>query len=655
MKITTKITLKISLTFILVIGILNESIAQANDDIKKSNKRSLSKSNSFTPQDYALLNINNLTTWQRKDGYSNHSPAGKDGVSFPRGTVTCIYQDGILWGAKVYVDSDMTIPAPFAQTIRVGGANYGSSCQSGWIEGFGANAVPIDSTDTRVRIYRIRRGWQEMNDEEIRQDVAECFEIPISEVTEGQTNIILDDYKWCWENWPVDLGAPFIDRNNNGIYDLPPPFRTDVPKNDPSYFGPHDLISEGYDEPGIGGSRHRSPAGQVIWAVWNDLNRSMRFGSEPIGLEIQTTLWGYKRKDALNNIIFRKLKIINKGGTSIDNQKNKGSFFLDSMYVGQWVDSDLGDAGDDLSGCDTVLNMGYFYNGNYVDNKYNVFDLPPPSIGYQILQGPIISSPNSRAIFNFKNIQNYKNLGLTAFWYKGTGTPFGDPSNNTYDYGAIHWYQILRGFVPLHGIDIYFPHPPGITVGPFPMAGDPVAKTGHIDGLGEEYSYMPGDRRFLCSSGPFQMVPGDTQEVIIAIVCGLGTDRLSSISVMKYNARWAQIIAAQNFDIRLEEQVKSIEQPIPQNYHLSQNYPNPFRTSTNIRYELPSQRFVNLSIYNLLGQKVKTLVEEIQNPSSYSYQWDGKDSFGQRVSNGVYFFKLEAGAVILTKKLMVLE
>ena len=165
---------------------------------------------------------------------------------------------------------------------------------------------------------------------------------------------------------------------------------------------------------------------------------------------------------------------------------------------------------------------------------------------------------------------------------------------------------------------MYYPHPPGFTAGPFPMAGDPVSGVGHIDGLGEEYSYMPGDRRFLCSSGPFQIAPSDTQEVIIAIVCGLGTDRLSSISVMKHNVRWAQMVASWNFDIGLEEQVKSIEEPILQNYHLSQNYPNPFRTSTNIRYELPAQRFVNLSIYNLLGQKVKTLVDEIQNHKSYS-------------------------------------
>ncbi len=187
------------------------------------------------------------------------------------------------------------------------------------------------------------------------------------------------------------------------------------------------------------------------------------------------------------------------------------------------------------------------------------------------------------------------------------------------------------------------------------MAGDPVSGAGHIDGLGEIYSFVPGDKRLYCSSGPFQMATGDTQEVIVALITGLGADRLSSISVMKHNAKWAIYTAKGNFDIEPEEPVIPTTEPILQDYHLFQNYPNPLRSGTNISYDLPVQRYVKLAIYNLLGQEVKTLVNEIQNPGSYSYKCDGKNSFGQRIPNGVYFYKIEAGAVILTKKLMVLE
>jgi hypothetical protein len=66
-------------------------------------------------------------------------------------------------------------------------------------------------------------------------------------------------------------------------------------------------------------------------------------------------------------------------------------------------------------------------------------------------------------------------------------------------------------------------------------------------------------------------------------------------------------------------------------------YPNPFNPFVNIDYALPSQEMVNLSIVNLLGQKVKTLVNNIQESGNYSYKWDGKDMNGVNLQSGIYF------------------
>jgi hypothetical protein len=99
---------------------------------------------------------------------------------------------------------------------------------------------------------------------------------------------------------------------------------------------------------------------------------------------------------------------------------------------------------------------------------------------------------------------------------------------------------MMRGYAPLTGPDARYNHPPGVTPGPFPLAGDPVAGTGHIDGQGASWSFVPGDRRLLIITGPWTMAPGDTQEVVTALIAGLGADRLSSISVMKFNDRFAQ-------------------------------------------------------------------------------------------------------------------
>ena len=66
-------------------------------------------------------------------------------------------------------------------------------------------------------------------------------------------------------------------------------------------------------------------------------------------------------------------------------------------------------------------------------------------------------------------------------------------------------------------------------------------------------------------------------------------------------------------------------------------YPNPFNPTINIDYALPSQELVNLSIINLLGQKVRTLANDIQEPGNYSFKWDGKDINGIDLQSGIYF------------------
>jgi hypothetical protein len=192
-----------------------------------------------------------------------------------------------------------------------------------------------------------------------------------------------------------------------------------------------------------------------------------------------------------------------------------------------------------LVGCDTTLSLGFIYNGNAVDTDFRKFNLPPPSGGYDYLQGPILPSPGDRAVFDLKYRNNFKNLGMTGFSYFSAGSPYSDPGGG-YTTNTIRWYKMLRGFAPLDGPDVRYNHPPGVTPGQYPLAGDPVRGIGHIDGQGTNYSFVPGDRRLLIITGPFKLALGDTQEVVVAEVLGLGADRLSSVSVMKFNDRFAQ-------------------------------------------------------------------------------------------------------------------
>jgi hypothetical protein len=93
----------------------------------------------------------------------------------------------------------------------------------------------------------------------------------------------------------------------------------------------------------------------------------------------------------------------------------------------------------------------------------------------------------------------------------------------------------------------------------------------------------------------------------------------------------------------------------PAGFDLAQNHPNPFNPSTTITYRLPADGRVSLKVYNLLGQEVRTLVSGRQAAGTHSAGWDGKDNLGKAVASGVYLFRLEAGGMVKSRKMMLLK
>jgi len=97
---------------------------------------------------------------------------------------------------------------------------------------------------------------------------------------------------------------------------------------------------------------------------------------------------------------------------------------------------------------------------------------------------------------------------------------------------------------------------------------------------------------------------------------------------------------------------------LPENYSLSQNYPNPFNPTTTIDFTIPVSaklQHVNLSFYNLLGEKIKTLVDKKYNPGFYSVRWRGRNDLGEQVPSGIYFYQLKAGSFVQVRKMMLLQ
>lgn len=95
--------------------------------------------------------------------------------------------------------------------------------------------------------------------------------------------------------------------------------------------------------------------------------------------------------------------------------------------------------------------------------------------------------------------------------------------------------------------------------------------------------------------------------------------------------------------------------PLPDQYGLGHNAPNPFNPSTAIGYQLPEAGLVRLAIYNLLGQEVLVLVNERKEAGSFTATWDGADATGRRVASGVYLYRIQAGDFSASRRMLLLK
>jgi len=492
--------LKICYLFVWIVIYCSNAYPEGN---KKESNSKLNKPNA--QKNFSSLNINNISSYFYNNGISDVSLLGIAGFVYPKRTgKTAVFTSGLLWGAKVagFVDP------------RVGGTAYRTGLVPGKVL---PDGTADDPTLDKYRIYRVRRDIYPGGPPK---------DLLIEAVSEGTDAASLRAaYETDWTQWPAETGAPFEDKDSNGIY------------------------NPDKDIPGFPG------ADQTLWYVTNDLTPGQityLYGSDPLGIECQVTIWAYNRSGGLGNMYFRKYKLIN-----ITDRTTTPVTFND-MYLSMWSDVDLGDGGDDFVGVDTVLSLQYSYNAKANDNIYN--PLPPPAVGFDFFQGPLINGiagqdkningvddASDYGIFNNKKVGPGKiNLPMTAAYYFANGDPnLGDPPQGNSD-GSRQFYNFFQGKYGISGTPFI-----NLATGAqtsFALSGDPVKGSGWIDGV----QLPPGDRRQGSASGPFNMAPGDTQEVVVAeIVAGAvpGIDRLSAITLLKVYDQQAQKAYDAFFDI----------------------------------------------------------------------------------------------------------
>ncbi len=446
------------------------------------------------------MTINNVVAWYASDGRQEISNTDLKitGTSFPRKTVSTISASGVLLTG---MSNQTGTPSPFTT-----GSMYASSFRQGSIIGTRTGIVE-DRFSPNLRIWRIRKDFATAD---LRSDAADTYRLDDKQVSLRDVKRLRDEYKRDWIEWPAAKGAPYYDRNDNNIYD--PKFYTNE-------FGVEvpDSLS---DEPGL------ANADQVLWYVFNDGGNPSLWGSTSLGLEIQLTVWGYKDDDVLKNSLFKRSRIIFKGTAS-----SAPTASLTQIYAGQWADIPLGQATDNYAGSDSLTGLGFVYNSKTLDNEYVKFSLVPPSVGYDILQTPVVVGVVSdSALLNFSFIKGKKNLPVSSITYTSNLNRI--PAQNAS--GADGIANALKGLATNPLIPVLDPQ----TSKPlnFWSPGDPAQQSGWIDGVREP----AGTRTLFVSSGPFSMAIGDTQEIVVGLTVGRGNDRLSSVKNLKFNNKIAQ-------------------------------------------------------------------------------------------------------------------
>ncbi len=312
-----------------------------------------------------------------------------------------------------------------------------------------------------------------------------------------------------WDVWPVDQGAPWVDVDQDGVYDP----AVDHPDTKGDYFS---------------------------WTIFNDGDpekHSWLWATQPLGVEVAVSAYGFDGPEPLSNTLFFEWVIRNKG----DDQ-------LDSVFAAIWQDIDLGDATNDYPGCMPDLDLSYHYVGELPDRDYGYF---PPSVGYSLLQGPMVPSPGDSAYAFGTWFQDHRNLGMTAFYPYYSSAEYSDPET------AYEAFMNLNGrnqdnqfhINPVTG----FPDSMLFTGNPFTGEGWLASNETH-----------PRDWRGILSSGSFSLAPGDSIQMAAACVISPGSNHLSAVAALWDDVATVRDIYQQQFTT-LEDLVVITEGDVPHN------------------------------------------------------------------------------------------
>lgn len=192
----------------------------------------------------------------------------------------------------------------------------------------------------------------------------------------------------------------------------------------------------------------------------------------------------------------------------------------------------------------------------------------------------------------------------------------------------------------------------------YPLSANKWAHIGfYCDGLTDEVLfYVNGQNVRKLRFTKVSQVPGG-KNAFIGAMLRTGAPNYLNANLDKIRFYMGKDSVFRDIEIMAESNsaIKSKSTRAPSTFVLFQNYPNPFNLSTKIQFELRKAAYLQLSIYDLLGNQIRNLYEGDKLPGTFDFTWDGADSRGNIVPSGVYFTRLSADGVIQTKKMILVK
>lgn len=488
-----------------------------------------------------------------------------------------------------------------------------------------------------------------------RQGGVDFWPGPLDLVTANTNSTVATNYDKIWKVSYTDINDFITNFNNgnvqNGSY-IPTediltwPANGNIAQNYSSNLAPYvDVDGDNAYNPLTSGDYPKIKGDQALFYVYNDkLAAHGNTSCTPIGIEVQAMAYAYgcpstlAGKPELAYTTFYDYKIINRSSNSYHD-----------VYVSMWSDADIGYFGDDYIGCNVANNYGYAYNAQPNDAAYGSY---PPAQGIAIMKGPLASTTdgldnNNNGMFDEPNEEN----GMSKFTYFNNSLP-GVPLQTTDPQNCGEYYNYMTGFwrdnTPFTcGGNAYG----GTTPTSWAYPGDPntgvsSATNSSCGSVNWIETGAAGDRRFIISSGPFDFLPGEIQEVEYAFVTSFDSTSTTNANLLSVAKLKTDVQKVKNFynltnkPTCLQSIVIGVTEVLKaKDFNL---YPNPSKSVININSTIEGAVKIEYEVIDVLG---KVVLKNESRSSNFTVNIDN-------INAGIYFIRLSINNNVVVKKIV---